>query len=36
MDKLLNMKEAKQLLGVSTQTIQNWDRAGKKLLSCAH
>jgi putative resolvase len=28
MDKLLTMKEAKQLLGVSTKTIQNWDRAG--------
>src|SRR6476620_10294444 len=28
MDKLLTMKEAKELLGVSTKTIQNWDKAG--------
>ena len=28
MDKLLTMKEAKELLGVSTKPIQNWDRAG--------
>ena len=28
MDKLLTMKEAKELLGVSTKTIQNWDHAG--------
>ncbi|MFC3883627.1 IS607 family transposase, partial [Bacillus songklensis] len=29
MEKLLNMKEARQLLGVSTRTIQNWDKDGK-------
>ena len=29
MDKLLTMKEAKELLGVSTRTIQNWDKEGK-------
>jgi putative resolvase len=28
MDKLMTMKEAKELLGVSTKTIQNWDKAG--------
>src|SRR3954471_527789 len=28
MDKLMIMKEAKELLGVSTKTIQNWDKAG--------
>ena len=27
-DKLITMKEAKELLGVSTKTIQNWDKAG--------
>ena len=26
--KLMTMKEAKELLGVSTKTIQNWDKAG--------
>jgi excisionase family DNA binding protein len=29
MDKLLTMKSAKELLGVSTRTIQNWDKEGK-------
>ena len=24
----MTMKEAKELLGVSTKTIQNWDKAG--------
>src|SRR3954463_13263235 len=28
MDKLMTMKEAKELLGVSTKIIQNWDKAG--------
>jgi putative resolvase len=28
MDKLMTIKEAKELLGVSTKTIQNWDKAG--------
>lgn len=29
MEKLLNLKEAKTLLGVCTKTIQRWDREGK-------
>lgn len=29
MEKLLTMKQAKELLGVSTKTIQNWDKEGK-------
>ena len=35
MDKLLTMKEAKELLGVSTKTIQNWDKAGT-IKCCAY
>ena len=30
MEKILNMKEVRQLLGVSTRTIQNWDKDGKE------
>lgn len=29
MEKLYSLKEAKQLLGVKTRTIQQWDRDGK-------
>lgn len=29
MEKLYTLKEAKELLGVSTKTIQRWDREGK-------
>ena len=29
MEKLYSLKEAKQLLGVKTRTIQQWDKAGK-------
>jgi putative resolvase len=29
MEKLYSLKEAKQLLGVKTRTIQQWDRTGK-------
>ena len=29
MEKLYSIKEAKQLLGVKTRTIQQWDRDGK-------
>lgn len=31
MERLLSMKEAKELLGVQTRAIQEWDRQGKKL-----
>lgn len=29
MEKLYTLKEAKRLLGVTTRTIQRWDKAGK-------
>jgi putative resolvase len=29
MGKLYTLKEAKELLGVTTKTIQRWDREGK-------
>jgi DNA-binding transcriptional MerR regulator len=29
MEKLYTLKEAKKLLGVTTRTIQRWDKEGK-------
>ena len=29
MEKLYTLKEAKKLLGVTTKTIQRWDKEGK-------
>ena len=29
MERLLTIKKAKELLGVSTLTMQRWDKAGK-------
>jgi putative resolvase len=29
MERLYTLKEAKKLLGVTTRTIQRWDREGK-------
>jgi excisionase family DNA binding protein len=29
MEKLLSLSEAAKILGVTTQTLRNWDRAGK-------
>ncbi|MEM2479870.1 MAG: helix-turn-helix domain-containing protein, partial [Candidatus Bathyarchaeia archaeon] len=29
MEKLYTLKEAKRLLGVTTRTIQRWDKEGK-------
>jgi putative resolvase len=29
MEKLYTLKEAKKLLGVTTKTIQRWDREGR-------
>jgi putative resolvase len=29
MDRLYTLKESKKLLGVTTRTIQCWDKAGK-------
>lgn len=33
MEKLLTMKQAKELLGVTTKTIQNWDKEGKIIIA---
>jgi len=36
MEKLYTLKEAKKLLGVTTKTIQRWDKKGRFVYALPH